>query len=78
MRIKIKSFKGVPEFFFYCKRIQELFATRRNKREERWEMEKKERNIGVSGGWGGSVVGVKEPYRRPMINNFCEVVRFGG
>jgi DUF4097 and DUF4098 domain-containing protein YvlB len=30
-----------------------------NKREERWEMEKKERNIGVSGGWGGSVVGVE-------------------
>jgi len=44
-----------------------------NKREERWEMEKKERNIGVSGGWGGSVVGVKEPYRRPMINKCCEV-----
>jgi hypothetical protein len=38
-----------------------------NKREERWEMEKKDRNIGVSGGWGGgSVVGV-ETYRRPMI-----------
>ena len=42
-------------------------------------MEKKERNIGVSGGWGGSVVGVeRSPYRRPMIYNFCEVVRFGG
>ena len=37
-------------------------------------MEKKERNIGVSGGWGGSVVGVKEPYRRPMIYNFVKFV----
>ena len=53
-----KVLKGFRNFFFIAKGYRVVCDTNEQKRGE-VEMEKKERNIGVSGGWGGSVVGVE-------------------
>jgi len=73
-----KVLKGVPEFFFIAKGYRVVCDTNEQKSGDVGNGEKRKKYrgewwLGWQCGWCG-----KEPYRRPMINNFCEVVRFGG